>query len=584
MIGQTLTGSQKLQEALVIPVPEDTRLVLDSCRRLLGPNLFGSETGAVGDGLSPGFDPVRMLARWQAHLRALLDGIGWTGTPITLRPFAGGGSIFIPAPVDQLFTAAYLIEAAWYFCATDLLGLPQMLRDQMVRVLKGVAVLETNPSLRAAVAEAARRGIDHLLDDDLLTLGHGTGAATWGTDSLPARLPWNDLHDVPLALVTGTNGKTTTTRLIAAMGEAAGRVSGLSSTEFVRVGDDILDRGDYSGPAGARLLLRDPRLELGVLEVARGGILRRGLPVTRAQVAVVTNVAADHLGQYGIHTVPELAQVKLAVRRALVQDGLLILNADDPQVVAAADGLPGQIGWFSLNPGSPRICSARAESRPCGWLEGGRLVLSDGRDVTALIAASDVPLTLGGAARYNIENALGAALAARALGLPDNAIRQVLATFRSDAKDNPGRANEFSVKGARVFVDFAHNPHSIAAVTAALAALPADRRFVLLAHAGDRSDADIRALTEGAFALRPDYVVAAEMSKYLRGRQPGEIPDLIRQTSVEMGLDPGQVLVVGSPSAGAAAIIERLRPGDLALLLVHDERQKIFDLIEAAQR
>lgn len=579
-----MTTSQKLQEALVIPVPEDGRLVLDSCRRLLGPNLFGTAVGAVGDGLSPGFDPVRMLARWQAHLRALLDGIGWTETPITLRPFAGGGSVFIPAPVDQLFSAAYLIEAAWYFCATDLLDLPQLSRDQMIRDLKGVVALESNPALRGVIAEAERQGIDRLLDDDLLTLGHGTGAATWGTDNMPAPLPWNGLHDVPLALVTGTNGKTTTTRLIAAMGAAAGKVSGLSSTEFVRIGDDILDRGDYSGPAGARLLLRDPRLELGVLEVARGGILRRGLPVTRAGAAVVTNVAADHLGQYGIHTVPELAQVKLAVRRALAPGGLLILNADDPQVVAAADGVTEQIGWFSLNPDRPQIVSARAGGYPCGWLEEGWLVFSDGQNEVALIEASDVPLTLGGAARYNIENALGAALAARALGLPDEAIRRVLATFRSDAKDNPGRANEFSVKGARVFVDFAHNPHSIAAVTSALAALPAERRFVLLGHAGDRSDDEIRALTEGAFALHPDYVVAAELPKYLRGRQPGEIPGLIRQTSADMGLDPAHVLLADSPSAGAAAIIERLRPGDLALLLVHDERQKIFDLIEAAPR
>lgn len=573
-----------MQEALVIPVPEDGRLVLDSCRRLLGPNLFGAETGAVGDGLSPGFDPVRMLARWQAHLRALLDGIGWTETPIILRPFAGGGSIFIPAPVDQLFTAAYLIEAAWYFAATDLLGLSQMPQDQMIRDLKGVAALESNPALRDVVAEAERHGIDRLLDDDLLTLGHGTGAATWGTDSLPAPLRWNDLHDVPLALVTGTNGKTTTTRLIAAMGRAAGKVSGLSSTEFVKVGDEILDKGDYSGPAGARLLLRDPRLELGVLEVARGGILRRGLPVTHARAAIVTNVAADHLGQYGIMTVPELAQVKLAVRRALGPGGLLVLNADDPQVVAAADGVTERIGWFSLNPDTPQIASARAAGHPCGWLEEGRLMLSDGLNEVALIEASDVPLTLGGAARYNIENALGAALAARALGLPDEVIRQVLATFRSDAKDNPGRANEFSVKGARVFVDFAHNPHSIAAVTSALAKLPAGRRFVLLGHAGDRSDDDIRALTEGAFALHPDYVVAAEIPKYLRGRQPGEVSGLIRQTSIGLGLDPEHVLMAESPAAGAAAIIERLRPGDLALLLVHDERQKIFDLIEAARR
>ena len=134
--------------------------------------------------------------------------------------------------------------------------------------------MEANAPLVRLVQGAATRGIDRLLDDDALTLGHGAGAQTFDAVHLPETPDWEALHDIPLALVTGTNGKTTTTRLIAAMGQVAGRVSGLSSTEFVRVGDQILDRGDYSGPAGARLLLRDPRVELGVLEVARGGILR----------------------------------------------------------------------------------------------------------------------------------------------------------------------------------------------------------------------------------------------------------------------------------------------------------------------
>lgn len=586
-----------LAGALVIPVPEDPALVLDGCRRLLGPNLYSDSAGAVGDGLCPGFDPADMLARWQGHASALLGALGWPAAVIT-RPFAGGASLFIPAPVDQLMTAAYLVEAAWHFTACAMLGHAPWPFAQMAAELARIAAMEANPALVRLVAEAASRGIDRLMDDDALTLGHGAGAGTFDTADLPDPPDWTGLHDIPLALVTGTNGKTTTTRLIAAMGQAAGRIAGLSSTEFVRVGDQILDRGDYSGPAGARLLLRDPRLELAVLEVARGGILRRGLPVTRARAAVVTNVAADHLGQYGINTVAELAEVKLAVRRGLASDGWLILNADDAMVrdtarrlgldpggaQNAAAGFAGQVVWFALDPDRDQIRVARAAGRPCGWLQDGVLTLSDGVTETALIAAADVPLTLGGAARYNIENALAAALAARALAVPDAAIRATLADFRSDATDNPGRANEFAVKGARVFVDFAHNPHSIAAVTSALAALPAQRRFVLIMHAGDRSDDDIRALTTGAFALRPDFVVAAENPKYLRGRQIGEIPALIRQASRQQGLSDAQILSADTPLAGAQAIIDRLRPGDLALLLVHADRDQVFALLDKAIR
>lgn len=572
----------ELAEALVIPVPEDAALVLDGCRRLLGPNLYADLPGAVGDGLNPGFDPARVLALWQGHASALTDALGWRAAIVT-RPFAGGASLFVPASVDRLMTAAYLVEAAWYFTACEILGHEAWPFDRMVAELTRIAAMEANPALVQLVAEAGARGIDRLLDDDALTLGHGGGARTFGTADLPEAPDWGAMHDIPLALVTGTNGKTTTTRLIAAMGQAAGKVAGLSSTEFVRVGDDILDRGDYSGPAGARLLLRDPRLELGVLEVARGGILRRGLPVTRARAAVVTNVGADHLGQYGINTVEELAKVKMAVRRGLVPGGWLILNAGDRMVRDAARAVEGPVAWFALDPDCAEIRAARAAGWPCGWLQDGVLTLSDGRAETALIAAADVPLTLGGAARYNIENALGAALAARALGVPDSAIRATLASFRSDPTDNPGRANEFSVKGARVFVDFAHNPHSIAAVTSALAALPAQRRFVLIMHAGDRSDAEIRALATGAFALAPDYVVAAENPKYLRGRQSGEISGLIRQASLDHGLAPERVAVAATPSDGARAVIDRLEPGDLALLLVHDERAAIFAMLEAAR-
>jgi cyanophycin synthetase len=571
--------SDTLQDLLEIPVPDHPALVLDGCRRLLGPNLYGTEPGAVGDALTTEFKPNVVLQAWIRDTRDLLDGLGWTSKPIRTRPFEGGASLFFPAAVDQLFTAAFIVEAAWYYTASKLLDLESIPRDRMLADLARIAAAEANTKLVTLVEDAARRGVDRLLDDDALTLGHGTGSETWATTVLPPSPDWSRLHDIPLALVTGTNGKTTTTRLIAAMARAAGQVAGLSSTEFVRVGDDILDKGDYSGPAGARLLLRDKRLEIGVLEVARGGILRRGVPVTRARAAVVTNVAADHLGQYGINNVAELARVKLAVHRALAPDGVLILNADDPNVLEAAREADAVKAWFSLSPDNDAIRAARSRRDPCAWLDDDRIILSDGSSKIPPIVVTDVPLTLGGAARYNIENVLGAALTARALGLPDVAIRTALSTFRSDPIDNPGRANEFLVRGARVFVDFAHNPHSIAAVTGALAAIPAHRRFVLLTHAGDRSDEEIRALTRGAFRLQPDVVAAAENPKYLRGRSRGEIPSIIRQQCLDLGLPDGQVILADSPSHGASLIVEQLMPGDVALLLVHDERAEIIALL-----
>ena len=573
-----MTRSDWLKQPLVIPLPEDPALVLDGCRRLLGPNLYGRQPGAVGDALCEGLLRDRVLQAWPEYLALVLAGLEWGDAATVLRPFEGGASLYLAAPIDRLFTAAYAIEAAWYLCASELLGHPAPDRPALLADLRAIMDHESNPALRAVATEAEARGLDRLLDDDWVTFGHGAGAVTWAIDDLPARPDWAAAHDIPLALVTGTNGKTTTTRLIAAMGRAARLMSGLSSTEFVKVGDEVLEKGDYAGPAGARLLLRDPRLELAVLEVARGGILRRGLPVGHAQVAVVTNVASDHLGQYGINTVQDLAQVKLSVHRALRPCGQLVLNADDALVVAAAP-LGVQPVWFSLDPANPLIEAARSTGRACGWYQDGALMLSDGQADVALIAAADVPLSLGGAARYNIENALAAALAARALGLQDEAIRAVLASFRSDPADNPGRANAFTVNGAQVFVDFAHNPHSIAAVTSALAALPAKRRFVLLSHAGDRSDEDIRGLVSGAFSLRPDVVVVAENPKYLRGRALGDVPALMRQRCLELGLRADQILAADRPATGAQMILDLVQPGDIALLLVHDDRDQIFALL-----
>jgi len=309
-----------------------------------------------------------------------------------------------------------------------------------------------------------------------VSLGHGCGSQTWLVTEIPApnQVDWSALHDVPVAMVTGTNGKSTCVRLASAVATAANKVAGVTSTDFVRVGDTILDHGDYSGPGGARLLLRDKRLEVAFLEVARGGILRRGLALNRAQAALITNVAADHLGQYGINTVPALIEVKFSVFRTLAPGGVLVLNADDAGLVAHAQKLAGEIAeqgktiaWFSLDKNNPCIVEASSRGLPCGWLQDSVLWYFDGSDSQSVIAVADVPITMGGAAEYNIQNALGVMCLCIAFNLSVDAVREGLGKFHNNPEDNPGRCNEFEVNGARVFVDFAHNPHSIVRETVA---------------------------------------------------------------------------------------------------------------------
>jgi cyanophycin synthetase len=575
---------EDIEDALSIPIASADNLVLDDTRRLTGPNMLWEHPGAVMDVFYEGYADEKITELWQHYSRQVLDAVGWAEQKSIARCFDGGVNLAISAPMDQLYSAIFVAQTAWRFCAASLLGQPPGDFTAMVDDLKSVMAREANPALIDLIEAAYDHNVDVLTDDDDLSLGHGIGSAVWPVSDLPsvADVPWDRLHDIPVALITGTNGKTTTTRLCAAIAKAAGKVAGLTSTDFVRVGDDILDRGDYSGPGGARMLLRDPRLEMAYLEVARGGILRRGLPLRRARAAIVTNVAADHLGQYGVNTVADLAVAKFAVYRTLADDGVLVLNADDPYVVAEAARTPANICWFSLDPKSVQIMDAQSTSKPCAWLQDSTLCYFDGAKATNVIDVAAIPLTMGGAARYNVQNALGALCMSRAMGLSDKAICAGLSGFQNDPKDNPGRCNEFHVNGARVYVDFAHNPHSIAAVTGAMAAIPAKRRFITLSHAGDRSDQDIRDVTATALELKPDYVVAVELFDYLRGRKTGEITMLIADECIKHGMTPDQIIHASSPLDGTSKVLDKLQTGDLALLLVLSEREKIFEMLEQA--
>ena len=197
--------------------------------------------------------------------------------------------------------------------------------------------------------------------------------------------------------------KSTSVRLLDAIAKAAGQISGVTSTDFVRVGDDVLDKGDYSGPGGARLLLRDRRLQVAFLEVARGGILRRGLPLRRASAALVTNVARDHLGEYGVNTLEALTEVKFVVRKALREDGMLVLNADDAGLVAFMETVEqSQVCWFSLHKTHPLIQQAIKQQERCCYSDGGEILYFDGHQTRSVCTVEAIPMTMGGAAQHNI--------------------------------------------------------------------------------------------------------------------------------------------------------------------------------------
>ena len=296
------------------------KLSLDEVRRLTGPNLLSYYTGAIIDVFIEGLSQPTVIDCWRKHVNICQEQIGWTEKSF-VRLFDGGASMSLSAPVDQLYSACDLIEIAWDCCVAELQDGQSLDIDDKIDALITTISEEKNPALLHFIKIASEQGVRCLVDDDEISLGTGRSSQTFAVDNLPntESLQWDSFKDIPIALITGTNGKSTSVRLAAEIAKAEGLHAGVTSTDFIKVGDHIIDEGDYSGPGGARMLLRNNNTEIAFLEVARGGLLRRGLPVYSANAALVTNVASDHLGQYGINTVDEIAEVKLMVAKAIHQ-------------------------------------------------------------------------------------------------------------------------------------------------------------------------------------------------------------------------------------------------------------------------
>lgn len=554
--------------------------LLDS-RRLTGPSIVQFRPGAIlnvelGDGESA----EELIAAWERHARAALDAVGWAGEETSHRAFSSGLSLAHSAPVDALYAATEVNEWAFEQACRELAGEDPEAVDEAAPRLRAEVEAERNPAVVELTEEAAGRGIACLRDDDLLSLGLGCGSCTWPVGELPAAadIDWDSLHDVPVVLVTGTNGKSTTVRMLAAVAEAAGLTAGLSSTDRVEVGGRVLEEGDWSGPGGARRVLREVDVELGLLETARGGLLRRGLGVERAQVAIVTNVAADHLGEWGVGDVHELAQAKLVVARAAEH---LVLNADDAVLVKHAAGVARPITWFTLEPESQDLDRLQGDGGRVLFLEGDRLVLREEAASSVVATAGEIPSAFGGAARFNLSNALACIGAARELGLTVPAIAEGLRGFRSDETDNPGRLNLLEIGGARVLVDFAHNPHGLQALLDMAAALNPERTLLVLGQAGDRDDDSIRELARVAAASSPDRVLVKEMTRYLRGREEGEVAAMIEAELLQAGLPSDRVERVGDELEAAERALAWSARGDLLLLTCHAQRAELLELLQA---
>jgi cyanophycin synthetase len=561
--------------------PSQPLHILDS-RRLTGPGLLLDGPGAVLDVRVDEDTRSEAVAAWEKFARRYLDAVGWPNEELRTRLFTGGVSLALTAPLDGLYAATELNERAWASALAEIRGekLPDF-RAGVASLLED-AVSERNPAIVRLCREAKARRLTFLMGEDLVSVGSGTGALLWRLSEPPdpSEVDWSSAHEVPIALVTGSNGKTTVVRLLGAMLETAGKTPGLTSTDGVTVGRELLEEGDFAGPSGARMVLRHPQVEAAVLETARGGILRRGLPVDRANVAVVTNIADDHLGEFGIETLPDLADTKLVVAKALGTTGTLVLNADDPLLVERSRTVAAQLAWFSLNPNSELVARQIKAGGIVALLEDEALVLWQRNNPTTLASLAEVPITYRGVATHNVANVLAAAAASLALGISPEAIGAAARRFGTGLDDNPGRANLMELGGIRILLDFAHNPHGMAALVKLARTIPAKRRLVLVGQAGDRSDEAIRALARATWELAPDHVIVKDMEEYLRGRAPGEVPEILADEFSRLGLPEEALTRAERELAGVRWALEWVRPGDLLVLAVHEDRRSVVSLLD----
>jgi UDP-N-acetylmuramyl tripeptide synthase len=513
--------------------------------------------------------------------RRLLDAVGWGAEHLAVRPYPDGASLAVTAPIDGLYAATGLIEHAWEMTQAMLDG---SAADQatIVAELRRSIDGDASPKLVALAKAAQTRRATFLVGEDQVSIGLGIRGRCWPGKAIPdpAAVDWESLGDIPVAMVTGTNGKSTTVRLTAAIAAAAGRTAGQSSSDWVRVGDQIVDTGDYSGPSGARQAARDPRTQIAIIEAARGGLMRRGLALPYADVCLITNVAADHLGDYGIVDVPTLAEAKFLVASALRPGGRLVLNADDPELAMRGAQHEGDLAWFSLDPDSHDFDTSIAAGRPAAFLRDGWLNLAHNGETIPVLGVSDFPLGMNGAARFNIANALGAICVADALGLPVGAMRDGLAGFTGSPDENPGRGNFIDLGGVTAVVDFAHNPHGVTAFLGALATLPANRRAVLVGQAGDRSDADTAEMARVVWETGPDLVVIKELPHKLRGRKLGELPAVIEAELRRLGAADQAIAHTGDEIEATRLALQWAQPGDMLVLLIHEDRAPVMELLE----
>lgn len=457
------------------------------------------------------------------------------------------------------YNSAIFVKAA-RLLGLDIAGIDVTMKDISVPLTSSNgAVIEINaaPGLRM-----------HLYPSE----GKGRNVAE---DIVEMMFPKNKPYAVPIVSVTGTNGKTTTTRLIRHTLALMGRKVGMTSTSGVFIGDECILKGDNTGPISAKMVLSNREVEAAVLETARGGIIKRGLGYDLADVGVITNIADDHLGIDGIKSLEDLAFVKSIVVEAVKPGGYSVLNADDQMTEYFLKRAAGNVFLFSKSINNKLVARHVREGGKAAFIQNGAIVIHDEKDI-ALINIEEIPITFGGVIGCNIENSLAAASALYALGIPTEVIEMGLKSFKPDTVSNPGRFNLFDVGSFKVMLDYGHNPAGYREVIHFIKTIGAKRNIGVIGVPGDRQDSNIHEI--GSICSTAFSKIYVKEDYDLRGRKPGEVAGILKKSLIENGCKKDSIDIILSESKAFETAMLDAQPGDL-IVLFYQEFEEALELL-----
>ncbi len=549
--------------------------------RLMGPSIYFNDTGAVLDIILFGKDIEyipEIIKLWEIELKRVMYALNLLEYKTGIRIYSQGFKYAVSFPPDLLNCGMSILCQVWASVYNKYINGEFDPLQKILDTIEPEIRQELNLKYREICKEASKRSLNVFLNKSNICIGSGKYGFRANINNISLKdIPWDDIKEVPSVLVTGTNGKTTTVRMTAYIASLIGKTVGYCSTDWVMIGDKVVEEGDLSGPAGSLEVMTNPDVEIAVLEVARGGLVRRGIIANYVKGSTVVNISEDHMGQDGIENLSSMAETKSLVYKAVENSGYSIINLDDKEIGKIVDKVQGRkifITKRTLSEISPYI----KDTEHICFIKDNAFYWKTLEHEFMIATFADTPITVNGKALHNIENAMNAICLSYVLGFTWEEIAKGLKTYENTAQNNRGRTNVFRYSGGTIILDFAHNPSAIGAILDMGRTYLGDnsKLYMLLGNTGDRVE-----LTDGicqkAIDYNVDVVLIKELPQYLRGAKLGELTQKIETTLLKKGMKKDQLIMIGSEEEALAYTFKALKLGDVCVFLCHSSTAKILE-------